>query len=237
MKISAVILSKNDSDSLERCLRSVDFCTEKIVLKGRITDFSRQRNSGIEKASGDWILFIDVDEEVTEELRKEILNLFKSENSQYSAYYIKRRDFFWGRELRFGEVWKSRNQGIIRLVRKNSGKWEGKVHEEYKSPVVAGHLEGVLNHYPHPTVKEFIIKINYYSDLRAQELYCSGKKFNILELIFFPLLKFKLTYFIYLGFLDGPAGFVYAFLMSFHSFLVRAKLFQIYQEHAVQKNH
>jgi len=236
MKISAVILSKDDSDNLESCLKSVDFCSEKLILKGQITDFSKQRNLGIEKASGDWILFIDTDEEVTGELKKEIVALLNYTVVKYNAYYIKRRDFFWGREVKFGETMKARRRGIIRLVKKNSGKWTGKVHEEYQPSGSVGQLNNYLNHYPHQTIKEFIDKINFYSSIRAEELYQSGKKFSILELIFFPLFKFKLTYFIYLGFLDGPAGFVYAFLMSFHSFLVRAKLFQIYQEHGLQKD-
>ena len=75
---------------------------------------------------------------------------------------------------------------------------------------------------------EFIKKINYYSSLRAEELYGQGKNINVLEIMFVPALKFIYNYFINLGFLDGAAGFVYAFLMSFHSFLVRAKLWQYY---------
>ena len=184
-----------------------------------------QRNFGLKKARNDWVLFLDDDEEVSKELKKEILDLkFKAD-----AYYLKRRDFFWGRELKYGETRKIRNKGLIRLVKKNVGKWQGKVHEEFKiasSHLKIGRLKNYLNHYPHPTIKSFIEKINYYSSLRADELIQSGERFSLVKLLVYPPAKFFLNYFFYLGFLDGPEGFIYAFLMSFHSFLTRAKLYK-----------
>ena len=221
MKISAIILTKT-GENLDRCLKSVDFCDEKLVIKGEVVDFSNQRNLAMKKAKNEWILFVDADEEVTPELKFEIRNL-KFENS---CYYIKRRDFFWGKELKFGETRKLRNLGIIRLVKKNSGQWVGKVHETFKTDKPVGRLNNFLNHYPHPTLKEFIEKINYYSTLRADELYRAGKRFYLHEVVLLPFFKFILNYFVYFGLLDGVPGFVYAFLMSFHSFLVRAKLYK-----------
>lgn len=226
MKISAIILTDNKEKNINRCLRSVDFCDEKLVIEKKITDFSDARNQAMVKAKHDWILFIDDDEEVPENLKFEIKNL----KFDQDAYYIKRRDFFWGRELKYGETRKLRNRGIIRLIKKNSGRWEGKVHEEFKfknEELKVKRLDAYLNHYPHQSIKEFIEKINFYSSLRAQQLHQQGKKFCLCQAIFYPFLKFILNYFIYFGFLDGPAGFTYAFLMSFHSFLVRAKLFQL----------
>ena len=145
------------------------------------------------------------------------------------AYYLKRRDFWWGRELIYGETSKIRQVGLIRLIRKNSGKWEGKVHEEFRiknSELKIKLLNNFINHYPHQNVKELLEEINFYSTLRAREMRGQGKNSNIFEIIFYPLLKFLLTYIVKLGFLDGSAGFAYAFFMSFHSFLVRAKLYR-----------
>lgn len=263
MKISAVVLTKNEEKTIERCLSSLDFIEEVIIIddfssdqtikkieefrkrskmKVKIfqrrlnNDFAQQRNFGLNKARGDWVFFIDADEEVSDNLKFEIRNL-KFDND---AYYIKRRDFFWGREIKYGEIKKVRNKGIIRLVKKNSGKWEGKVHENFKIQGYAQFRPGLgfkaktlknfLNHYPHQTLKEFLEEINFYSSIRAKELFEQGRKTNIFEIIFYPLGKFILNYFFYFGFLDGPAGFIYAFFMSFHSFLVRAKLFQYYFE-------
>jgi len=284
MKLTAVILTKNEEENIERCLKSVDFCDEVIIVDDFSEDktlaqihkvhkvykviqrrldgnFAEQRNFAMEKAKNEWVLFLDADEEVSDELKKEIKKTIhrnfqfppdsigiqtnsKSKNQiskskETAAYYIKRRDFWWGRELRYGEVRKIRQTGLIRLVRKGSGYWVGKVHEEYKvknekfPPSLKlrrtskiGSLESYLNHYPHPKVKDFLEEINFYSTLRAKELFDQRKKTNILEIVLYPLGKFLLTYFIKLGFLDGPTGFAYAFFMSFHSFLVRAKLYQ-----------
>lgn len=261
MKISAIILTKNEEKNIERAVKFVAFCdeiiivddlsTDKTIENAQITndkyqikskfqilkhvskgDFALQRNWAMEKAKNEWILFIDADEEVSGELKSEIAKIAASSDSvetprnDIKAFYIKRRDFWWGRELRFGETLKARNKGIIRVMKKRSGEWKGAVHEEFDTDLPVGQLEGFLNHYPHSTLKEFIHDINSYSTIRAQELQKQGKKGSILSILLYPPAKFFLTYFIYLGFLDGPAGFAYAFLMSFHSFLVRAKLYQ-----------
>lgn len=255
MKLSAVILTKNEEKNVERCLRSISFCNEIIVVDDYSTDntkneilkiknqndklnikifekhlnndFAAQRNFGLSKASNDWVLFVDADEEVSEELKKEIIGLVPPKAGDINAYYLRRRDYFWNQELKYGEIKKVRDQGIVRLVKKNSGTWMGSVHEVFHSAKNIGQLECFLNHYPHPTLKEFINDVNYYSDIRAEELFNRGTKTNILEIIFFPFCKFIYNYFFNLGFLDGPAGFTYAFMMSFHSFLVRAKLYQL----------
>ncbi|PIP63328.1 hypothetical protein CO165_03600 [Candidatus Roizmanbacteria bacterium CG_4_9_14_3_um_filter_33_18] len=256
MKLSAVVLTKNEEKNIDRCLGSLDFCDEIIIVddystdntKSKINppaggqndrlnikifenhlnnDFATQRNFGLSKTANDWILFIDADEEISEELRKEIIGLdSRLRVNDTVAYSIKRRDYFWNKELKYGEVKKVRDQGIVRLVKKNSGKWMGTVHEVFYTAKNIGQLTGFLNHYPHPTLKEFINDINNYSSIRAEELFNRGTGTNVFEIIFFPFGKFVYNYFFNLGFLDGPAGFTYAFMMSFHSFLVRAKLYQ-----------
>ena len=248
MKISAVILTKNEENNLERCLKSVLFCDEIVIIDDFSTDktleiakrykakvfkrelnnnFSSQRQFAFSRAGGEWLLFIDADEEVSLELKNDIKNVFSHGNQKIVAYYIKRRDFWWGRELKYGETQKARNKGLIRLIRKNHGLWHGFVHEVFKTKEATSCLSGFLNHYPHPTLTEFISDVNRYSSLRAKELFSQKKRTNICQIILYPLFKFKLNYFIYLGFLDGVPGFVYAFMMSFHSFLVRVKLYQL----------
>lgn len=258
MKISAVVITKNEKNNLFRCLKSINFCDEIIIiddysvdgtteeiyklrkklnLKNLILfrrhlneDFSSQRNFGLEKARGEWVLFIDADEEVSFSLRKEIVDLLEKQQAvkKISAFYIKRRDFFWGKEIKFGEVWNARKNGLIRLVRKNSGQWQGKVHETFKISNLkfkTQKLKNYLNHYPHQNLREFLKEINFYSSVKAKELFNQGKKVNLLEIFLWPTAKFFVNYFLKFGFLDGVAGFVYAFFMSFHSFLIRSKLF------------
>lgn len=247
MKITAIILTKNEEKNILKALESVKFCDEIIVLDDFSTDgtlpllrranvrliqkplendFSKQRNSGLKEADGNWILFLDADEEVTIELQREIVKKLM-DDPEVSAFYIRRRDYFWGKELKHGELRKTYQKGIIRLMKKESGTWEGTVHEEFKTDKAVGYMSGFINHYPHKTIKEFLHKVNLYSTLRANELYKTKKNVSTWEFVVYPFGKFFYTYILSAGFLDGAAGFVYSFLMSFHSFLVRAKLFQL----------
>lgn len=252
--LSVIILTKNEEKNIRRCLESVrKLADEIIVIDDKSTDntveiakslsatvyerelnddFSSQRNFGLEKAKGEWILFVDADEELTPELQKEIIKLVHTPSDMVAAqgvFYLKRRDFFWGRELKYGETKKVREKGLVRLVQKESGKWLCPVHEEFQSDKKHAYLQSYLNHYPHQTVKEFLQEVNHYSTIRAKELYKKGKKTNIFEIIAYPFGKFTLNYLFKLGFRDGAAGLAYAFFMSFHSFLVRAKLYQYWE--------
>lgn len=248
MKISAVILAKNEEATISDAIASASFCNEVLVVDDGSTDqtadlsaqagakvnpypvgrdFSKARRYAQERAAGDYVLFLDADERISSQLKRELEVFMKAKEKEnsFNAYYIKRRDFWWGRELRFGETLAARTRGIIRLVRKNTGKWTGLVHEEFMPDGTVGSFGSFIDHYPHPTLKEFITHVNVYSSMRARQLYGQKKKTNIFEICLFPFAKFLLTYVLFLGFLDGAPGFAYSFLMSFHSFLVRSKLY------------
>ncbi|MCX6730292.1 MAG: glycosyltransferase family 2 protein [Candidatus Roizmanbacteria bacterium] len=240
--ISAIIIAKNEEKKIAQAVRSLSFCSEilvvndessdetekraqeagaQVVTKAKV-DFAEQRNWAMSQAKNEWVLFIDADEEVTNELQTEIAKL-QSEDTVV-AYSLPRRDFFWDTELKFGETQKARNTGIIRLMKKGSGSWVGAVHEVFVPTGEVKKLSGYINHNSHESLSSFIQDVNEYSTIRANELEKQGKKFSLLELIFLPFVKFIYTYFILGGLFDGAAGFVYSFVMSFHSFLVRAKL-------------
>lgn len=218
--ISVVILTSDQNSVSKKTRDSLSFADEVVYVPVK-EDFAAARNGGMEKAKNEWVLFIDSDEEVSKELAAEISHL----RFEMTAYYIPRRDFFWGTELKYGETYSARNKGIIRLVKKGSGKWFGKVHEVFKTSETAGALSGFINHYPHQTIATFLESINSYSTLRALELKSNGVRTNVFQIILYPFGKFWYTYILKLGFLDSPAGFVYSFMMSFHSFLVRSKLY------------
>lgn len=252
--ISAVILAKNEEKNIENCIRSVSFCDEVIIIDDNSEDrtideiqnsilrlrsgqkikiyqrtlngdFSEQRNFGLSKAKGDWVLFVDADERVSEALASEVTN-YKLQVTSYDGFYIKRKDFMWGKELRYGEIgdiW------LLRLARKCSGKWEGKVHEEWKIKGKVSKLNNPLYHYPHQSIGEFLKEINFYTDLRAKELYLKRVKSGFFKILFYTKGKFILNYFIKMGFLDGIRGLIFALMMSFHSFLTRGKLWQLWQ--------
>lgn len=221
--ISVVILTPSKDLVSKRTKESLFFADEILYIPVH-NDFSRARNEGLEKAQHEWILFVDTDEEISKKLAEEIIKV-QNATSSIGAYYITRRDFFWGKELKYGETSTVRSSGIIRLVKKGSGEWVGKVHEEFKTSNKTATLDGYINHYPHQTIADFLTSINSYSTLRADELVNMHVRTNAFQIVFFPFVKFWYTYFLKLGFLDGAAGFVYSFMMSFHSFLVRSKLY------------
>ncbi len=242
--ISAVVLTKNEEKNIVDCLESLSWCDEVIIVddnsedrtaeiakkmgakvftRNLDNDFSKQRNYGLEKANGDWILFIDADERISKELKEEIK--FKIKNDKVDSYLIKRVDTIWGRKLKYGE---NGNIVLLRLARKNNGKWEGKVHEEWKVKGSVGEFKNSILHYPHPTISEFLKEINDYTDIRAKELSEKGIKSDFISILLYPTAKFLKNYFLKLGFLDNIQGLVFAIMMSFHSFLVRGKLWQLW---------
>lgn len=244
--ISAVVLTKNEEENIVDCLESLSFCDEIIVLDDNSQDrtveiakamnaqvfvhplnnnFSKQRNYGLNKAKGDWAFFVDADERVSEYLAREIEKVTKKE--KYEGFFVKRVDTIWGRNLHFGE---SGNAWRLRLGKKDAGKWTGVVHEGWFIDGKVGKLKNTLDHFPHQTVGEFIGEINYYTTLRAAELKGNGIKVKWYHIILYPKLKFLVNFFFKLGFLDGLPGFIFALTMSFHSFLVRGKLWLLNQK-------
>lgn len=246
--LSTVILTKNEEENIVDCIESVSFSDEIIIIDDNSQDrtveiienlkdprvrvyirpldenFAAQRNFGIEKATGDWIFFIDPDERVSNVLKMEIIRAINM--SRFIAYRVKREDYMWGKTLKYGEVG---NIFLLRLSLKRvgKGKWHGKVHEEWSIEGLIGDLENPLQHFPHQNLSDFLREIDYYSSIRAKELYDQRVTSGILQIIMYPKAKFFVNYVIKQGYKDGTAGFVVAMIMSFHSFLVRSKLYLI----------
>jgi len=133
----------------------------------------------------------------------------------------------WGKELKHGD---SGNIKLLRLFNKTKGMLKGRVHETWETKSEVGVIQNPILHYPHPTIKEFLEEINFYSDLRAKELFEKRIRTSFFSIILYTKGKFVKTYFIKRGFQDGTEGFLHAVLMSFHSFLVRGKLFLLWQK-------
>jgi len=240
--ISAVVLVKNQSEQLKKCLDSLTWCDEVIVIDDFSEDdsvsiakesgarifqrylsnnFSEQRNFGLDKAKNQWVFFVDADEVVTPALAKEIHELISQFLPTANGFFIKRTDYLWGQRLTHGEVGSKK---LLRIGKKGKGEWVGAVHEEWKVFGSVGLFNNELSHFPHQTMGEFLSEINTYSSLRAEELREKNVKYPVIAILLFPLGKFVQNYFIKRGFQDGPAGIIVALMMSFHSFLVRGKL-------------
>lgn len=243
--ISAVVLTKDEEENLPPCLKSIKWCDEILVINDNSTDksveiakkfgakvfthalnnnFAQQRNFGLQKAKGDWVLFLDADERVSPELAKEIDGKVKL--SKANGFYLKRQEFFAGKALKHGET----AHCLLRLGRKGKGEWQREVHETWGIKGEIGKLKNPLLHYSHPTLSEFIEHVNNFSTLHAQVLFKEGVKPSLFRIIANPLAKFMQNYIFRLGFLDGTAGIIVALMMSFHSFLARAKLYQLWRK-------
>lgn len=202
-------------------LQSLSFCDEVIVVPPHpISDFSAVRNRALQHAKGDWVLFIDADEEISPKLAQEIKKRLL-EDKNINGYLFKRRDYFLRKELKHGETAKVK---LLRLARKNSGLWQGRVHEKWQVKGRIKELSQPLLHKRKLTLVQFLDKLNFYSDIRAQELYQQKAKTNLLLIFLYPSFKFCQNYFCRLGLLDGIPGFIMAAMMSLHSFMVRSKL-------------
>jgi len=200
---------------------STNHLTIKIFKRGLVHNFSDQRQFAISKTSNDWILWLDADEQPSNELITYINNI---DNHLYYNYAFKRQDIFLGHILKHGET---SSQYFLRLFNKNYGYFSGTVHELWVSSNTTKFVDLNIIHISHQSLKSFYEKINYYSSLRAQELFKLKQRTNLFQIIFFPLGKFIYNYYIRLGFLDGTPGIIIAIGMSFHSFLVRGKLWHL----------
>ena len=197
-----------------------------ITLSGEnITDFAEARNIELAKAKSDWVFFVDSDEKITPELKKEILEAIKSK--EYDAYYLRRIDTVLGKELKYGETGSAK---FIRLAKRNFGKWERPVHEVWVGNGKVGTLSNPLIHNSHTSIATFLEKINIYSTIEADYRFGHGVKSSLFKIAIYPLAKFKLNYIFRLGFLDGVPGAIMAIMMSFHSYLTWTKLYLLWQK-------
>lgn len=244
--LSIVVLTHNDESKIVDCLDGLGFADELIIiddnshdrtveLAKQFTDkifvrelnknFSNQRNFALNNVHSTWGLFVDSDELVSDALRNEILEAIKQK--EVSGFYIKRFDYVWGKKMTHGELSQVR---LLRLAKKEDGKWHGKVHETWKVIGKTEELTQPLFHVPHQNIREFVSDVDEYSTLRAEELREKGVKASFFHVICYPLAKFIQNYVLRQGYKDGIPGMLYALMMSFHSFLVRAKLYQHHHE-------
>jgi glycosyltransferase involved in cell wall biosynthesis len=242
MKLSAVVLAGNEERNISRCIKSLKFCNEILVIDDFSTDktveiakklgakvlkrklkgdFATQRNFALRQAQGDWILFVDADEIVEKDLANEIIQAANDSDHKYSGFYIKREDKLWGKKLKYGETGTIK---ILRLAKRGAGRWKRKVHEYWDVEGKLGVLKNPLTHFTHPTLSEFLYSVNWMSSLHAKSNSDEGKPSNLIKIVLWPSFKFMVNYIFKLGFLDGVEGFISALIMSFHSYLAWSKL-------------
>jgi glycosyltransferase involved in cell wall biosynthesis len=240
-KISAIIITYNEEKNIRRCLSSIAWVDEIVVVDSQSTDdtkkiaslftsrifdikwegFGKAKDYAKDKASCPWILSVDADEVVTEDLKKEIQKITQSEDS-LNGYYIPRKSNFLGKWIKHGGWYLDY---VLRLFKKNEAKFSHSlVHEKVELNGEIGYLKNPLLHYTDPSFDHYLEKLNRYTSLSAEQLSREGKKAGVLDLIFRPFFTFFKVYFMKRGFLDGSVGFILAISSAFHVFSKYVKL-------------
>ncbi|MFA6321081.1 MAG: glycosyltransferase family 2 protein [Candidatus Omnitrophota bacterium] len=252
-RLSVVVLTKNEEDILVRCLESVKWADEIIVIDDescdktveiarRYTDkvishplnnnFSEQRNLGLDKSSGDWILQMDADERVTEGLREAILVILKN-GSDKAVYRFKRLNNFCGKFLTSGGEDAHRP---LRLLKKGRARFSGdRIHEKLDMEGAVGDIDAVMEHYNFPDISHYVATQDFYSGIEADALY---EKIGLLpekklrrELTLGPVKLFFKIYIKRKGFKDGMHGLLFAALSAWRRFLIYAKYWELNKEY------
>ncbi len=244
--LSISIITRNEEANIKRCLESVKWADEIIVVDSGSTDgtleicknyhckiietgwlgFGRTKQIGVNAATNNWILSIDADEEVSDKLKDKILELVQS--TQFHAFNIKRVSYYLKKRIQYSG-WQT--DYPLRLFNKKYGNFnDASVHE---SVVIDGEnisiIQSLLYHYPFPTINSHIDKINHYSQLGAQKLFDKGKRTTLIYAVLSGIVKFIKMYLIKKGFLDGKEGFILAILSGFSSTLKYFKLWSLWK--------
>ncbi len=229
--ISALVITYNEIDYIEKCMASIDFADEIIVVDSFSTDgtyeylqkhpkakviqhpfenFTAQKSFALEQASNDWILFLDADEVVTEALKNEIIATVAG-NADIVAYWFYRTFMFQNEELKFSGWQTDKN---YRLFRKSKAKFSDRkiVHETLDIDGESGIFKEKLIHYCYKNYQDYKGKMIKYGRLKAREDYFREKKFRYTSLLVKPLWKFLNHFIIRLGILDGTKGIIICYL-------------------------
>src|SRR2546425_734905 len=256
MTIASITITKNEEANIRACLESLKWVDELIVVDAESTDrtaklakaytpkvfvrawsgYGPQKNFAMAQATADWILIVDADERVSNELREEVLNLLRilppplegggwGEGENPVAYRIPRRNFYYGKWIRGAGQYPDRQ---LRLIRRGQGRYNDlPIHEHLQVKGRISDLQGHLDHHSYPTVLSHELKVGWYSTLSAQERTNAGyARVSPLNLLFNPLWAFIKIYLMRGGYRDGMHGFLFSAFSAAHVLLKYAKLWE-----------
>jgi len=239
-KVTAALITLNESANIAAALASVGWADEILVIDSNSTDetaalarqagarvevrpwpgYSAQKNYAASIAAHDWILSLDADERVTPALGAEIRSLLASEPSR-RGYRIPRISHYLGRWIR-GTDWYPDYQ--LRLYDRRAGQWNGRaVHESVALDGEPGVLANDLQHYPYRDISDHLATIDRYTTLAADQMRAGGRVPSLAGLALHPPFAFLRNYILRRGFLNGGAGLTVSILNSYYVFLKLAK--------------
>jgi (heptosyl)LPS beta-1,4-glucosyltransferase len=241
--VACVVITKNEEANIQDCLRSVQWANELIVVDAESCDktvelaracgakvsvrswpgFGLQKNFGMAQALSDWILILDADERVTEELRGEIKAYLDGWTpGSPVAYRIPRRNIFYGAWVRGGGVYPDYQ---VRLFRRGLAQYNDvAVHENLIVDGEIGTVAGHLDHYTERRIQDHFKKFGLYTTLAAQEKAKTVRTVGWIDLVFRPLVVLVKTYVLKQGFRDGVHGLIICVFASMYTFVKYAKL-------------
>lgn len=252
MTVSAVLITKNEEKNIKRCLESVKWVDEIVLVDGYSTDrtveiaksygakivmhkfegdFGMERNIGNESATSDWILALDADEVIPPKTREKIEEVLKN-GSEFDAYNVPRLQYFLGKPLLHG----GRYHSIVNFFRRGKAKFSGKVHHLVLVDGETGQFDEPIEHYPFHTISEFLERHNRYTHYEALEMFEEFKDTKLNEvkrnLTTRPLKLFFKTYIKKKGYKDGIVGLIFCILFSWSYFIKWAKYWELCQKKA-----
>lgn len=239
VKISAIVLIGGiyDKELLQKCLKSISWADEVIKVK---TDklpggFADWRNYGAKKAKGEWLFYVDSDEQVTDNLRQEIELKIKNLKFKIKAYAIPRKNILLGRRMRFGGWWPDY---VLRLIKKEALiRWEGELHEQPKIRGKIGKLKQPLIHISHRSLEEMVAKTNEWSEIEARLLFeANHPKMNVFRFFSAGAREFFNRGIKKLGFLDGTIGIIEVIYQTYSRMITYAKLWEMQLNRSKIKN-
>lgn len=244
MKISVVVITKNEAHNLRACLESVSWCDRAIIVDSGSTDgtvelarsmgadvfvtdswpgFGPQKNFALSKADTEWVLSLDADERVTPELRADILAAIDS--AAHSVYAMPRLSQFCGRFIRHAGWYPD---PVVRLFRRGEARFsDDLVHEKLVFTGAAGMLAHPLLHYSYRDYSDVLRKIEAYSSAGARQAYAAGKRATPGKALVHGVWAFMRTYVVRLGVLDGVQGFGVACMNAQASYYKYIKLWHL----------
>jgi glycosyltransferase involved in cell wall biosynthesis len=226
-KLSACIITLNEADRIEACLAAIDFCDEIVVVDAHSRDATRtiaarlgarvierdwpgyrsQKQFATDAASHDWVLSVDADERATPALRAEIEALRAAGFAGARGWTIPRLTEYFGQFLRHGNAWPERQ---IRLYDRRAARWVGyEVHEKIAIDGPVGALRQPLEHYAYRSLDDQLAKLDRYAALMAAQMYASGRRAGLAQVLLHPMWRLLRGLFIKRGILDGWRGWLF----------------------------
>ena len=246
MKLSAIVITRNAEKKIRDCLLSLQFADEMLVIDSGSTDktasiakelgakvypveakgYSHSRNVGAQKSKGDWLLYLDSDERVSESLRKKISQYIANDHLPFTNYRIYRKNIILGKWLKHGGWWPD---PVYRLMKKSSLiKWTGELHEQ---PIVNGQadcIEEPIIHLSKDSISEMVRNSREFAPIEATlMLDAEHPPVRVYHFLLAMWREFWNRGVIHMGWLDGPVGILEVFYQMFHQILVYGTLWEM----------